>query len=44
MLAIELLTILKKIHAKGVIHQDLKPQNIMRNSSGNLTIIDFGLS
>ena len=27
----ELIQILKRIHEKGVIPQDLKPQNIMRN-------------
>lgn len=40
----ELLHILRKIHAKHIIHQDLKPQNIMKNRKGNLIIIDFGLS
>lgn len=40
----ELISILKKIHSKGIIHQDLKPQNIMRNMNGNLILIDFGLS
>ena len=40
----ELINILKRIHAKNIIHQDLKPQNIMRNSKGSLVIIDFGLS
>lgn len=40
----ELLNILKRIHAKHIIHQDLKPQNIMRNTKGSLVIIDFGLS
>ena len=43
-LAHELILILKRIHNKGIIHQDLKPQNIMRNSNGNLILIDFGLS
>lgn len=27
----ELIQILKSIYKKGVIHQDLKPENIMRN-------------
>ena len=30
------------IHQRGVIHADLKPDNIMVNSKGNLEIIDFG--
>lgn len=40
----DLIQILKQIHERGIIHQDLKPQNIMRNNQGNLVIIDFGLS
>lgn len=40
----ELLQILRRIHSHGVIHQDLKPQNIMRDEHGSLYIIDYGLS
>ena len=35
---------MSSIHKRGIIHQDLKPQNIMRNNLGALVIIDFGLS
>ncbi len=31
-------------HAKGVIHRDLKPQNIMMNRRGEVLIMDFGLA
>ena len=31
-------------HSKGVIHRDLKPQNIMMNRRGDIVIMDFGLS
>ena len=31
-------------HAKGVIHRDLKPQNIMMNRRGEIVIMDFGLA
>lgn len=31
-------------HAKGVIHRDLKPQNIMMNRRGEILIMDFGLA
>ena len=27
-----------------MVHQDLKPQNIMRNQLGGLVLIDFGLA
>ncbi len=32
------------IHAAHMIHQDIKPDNIMLNDSGELKIIDFGSS
>jgi serine/threonine-protein kinase len=31
-------------HDKGVIHRDLKPQNIMMNKRGEVLIMDFGLA
>jgi serine/threonine-protein kinase len=31
-------------HDRGVIHRDLKPQNIMMNKRGEVMIMDFGLA
>jgi len=31
-------------HDRGVIHRDLKPQNIMMNKRGDVVIMDFGLA
>ncbi len=31
-------------HAEGVIHRDLKPQNIMRDKNGRVVVMDFGLA
>ncbi|AKG22471.1 serine/threonine-protein kinase [Calothrix sp. 336/3] len=41
----DLLPVLKFIHDQGVIHRDIKPQNIMRRRSDRqLVLIDFGAS
>ncbi len=31
-------------HSEGVIHRDLKPQNIMRDKQGRVVVMDFGLA
>ena len=31
-------------HTEGVIHRDLKPQNIMRDAQGRIVVMDFGLA
>jgi serine/threonine protein kinase/ABC-type cobalamin/Fe3+-siderophores transport system ATPase subunit len=31
-------------HKSGIIHNDIKPKNIMRDRSGEIKIVDFGIS
>ena len=31
-------------HSIGVIHRDLKPQNVMQDASGRILVMDFGLA
>lgn len=42
---LDLLPVLKYIHERGVVHRDIKPQNIIRRKKdGRLALIDFGSS
>lgn len=40
----KLLSATSHMHSKDIIHRDLKPENILIDSSGEVKIIDFGLS
>ncbi|MBE9218880.1 bifunctional serine/threonine-protein kinase/formylglycine-generating enzyme family protein [Dolichospermum flos-aquae] len=40
----ELLPVLQFIHDNQVIHRDIKPENIIKSKTGQLFLIDFGVS
>jgi eukaryotic-like serine/threonine-protein kinase len=40
----EIARALSIIHASGVVHQDLKPANIMLREDGSVALIDFGIA
>jgi serine/threonine protein kinase/Flp pilus assembly protein TadD len=40
----QLLEALDSAHAAGVVHRDLKPQNILVDSAGQIYVSDFGLA
>ncbi|MCH8123277.1 MAG: serine/threonine protein kinase, partial [Bacteroidetes bacterium] len=40
----QLLQAFEKAHSAGVIHRDIKPQNIMISSTGEVKVTDFGLA
>ncbi|KDR13365.1 probable serine/threonine-protein kinase DDB_G0288795 isoform X4 [Zootermopsis nevadensis] len=39
----EIILAVEKLHEMGVIHRDLKPDNILMDSSGHIAIADYGL-
>jgi serine/threonine protein kinase len=40
----DLMFALGDIHEKGILHRDLKPQNLMFRADGSLAIVDFGIA
>ena len=44
MIALEVVRGLEEVHARGTVHRDLKPQNIIIGRGGEVKIADFGLA
>jgi len=43
-IAEEIAGVLVAAHGKGVVHRDLKPDNVMLTEAGQVKVLDFGLS
>lgn len=40
----ELVLGIEELHSQGIVHRDIKPQNILIDNSGHLKLTDYGLS
>jgi eukaryotic-like serine/threonine-protein kinase len=43
-IAIRILSALQHTHKNGIIHRDIKPQNILVQSEGHIKVADFGIA
>ncbi|MES2951228.1 MAG: protein kinase [Pseudomonadota bacterium] len=43
-IAVQVALALSQIHAQGIVHRDVKPDNLMLRADGSVALIDFGVA